>query len=65
MSIYSISNIAGAMGQVSLPFTDLQSSKAMVCPYEKVTDRPDKYNKTSIAIERYHRLSKYVFNEVL
>lgn len=45
MSTYRISYILGAMKQVPLPFTVLQSGNDMACPYEKVTDRPDKYSK--------------------
>lgn len=45
VNTYSISDTPGAMGQVSLPLTDLQPSNDMVCPYENVTDRPGKYSK--------------------
>lgn len=36
MSTYSISTTLGAMKQVSLPFTVLQSSNDMVCSYENI-----------------------------
>ena len=48
LSTYSICNTPGAKGQVSLPFTDLQSNNDMVCPYAKVTEKPGKYRKTLI-----------------
>lgn len=61
MSTYSISNIPGAEGQVSLSFTDLQSSKDLVYSLQKVTEGTGKNRK----IESYHTLKKHVFNEVL
>lgn len=65
MSTYSISTTLGAMRQVSLPFA-VCSLVITSCVHMRrsLIDQINTVDHLFIATERYHRLSKHVFNEV-